>query len=156
MSVDAPRPRGSPTTTRRRPRVPCTGSVATAHKLLHVAYAVLRDKEPYEDPNTHYENVFVKRNAPRWLRMRDKHGVLKEIITATSSAHQPHNRATQTFPSVALDTDGPSSDTGSALAVRRPTGDFHRKHPDPPQPQGRSVSASGDLGAIQSSPHRRS
>ena len=62
-------------------------TMATAHKLLRVAYAVLRDKAPYKDPNIDYENLFVKRNSARWLRMLDKHGFLKEITAASAAAH---------------------------------------------------------------------
>ena len=52
---------------------------ATAHKLLRVIYAVLRDDRPYRDPQVDYERLFVKRNAPRWLRMLKKHRLLKEL-----------------------------------------------------------------------------
>ena len=52
---------------------------ATAHKLLRVIYAVLRDDRPYRDPNIDYERLFVKRNAPRWLRMLKKHRLLEEL-----------------------------------------------------------------------------
>ena len=46
---------------------------ATVHKMLRVIYALLRDDAPYRDPNIDYEQLFVKRNAPRWLRMLVKH-----------------------------------------------------------------------------------
>jgi len=52
---------------------------ATAHKLLRVIYAVLRDDQPYRDPKVDYERLFVKRNAPRWLRMLKKHRLLEEL-----------------------------------------------------------------------------
>ena len=52
---------------------------ATAHKLLRIVYAVLRDDQPYRDPNVDYERLFVKRNAPRWLRMLKKHRFLQEL-----------------------------------------------------------------------------
>ena len=41
---------------------------ATAHKLLRSIFAVLRDRCPCRDPDTDYEALFVRRNAPRWLR----------------------------------------------------------------------------------------
>ncbi len=44
-------------------------TVATAHKLLRVIYAVLEANAPYRDPETDYEAQLVKRNAPRWIRM---------------------------------------------------------------------------------------
>ncbi len=62
-------------------------NLATARKLLRVAYAVLRDRARYKDPNIDYENLFVKRNAPRWLRMLDKQCCFKETTAATTSAH---------------------------------------------------------------------
>lgn len=49
--------------------------VATAHKMLRVIYAVLRDQQPYRDPQTDYEAIMVRRNAPRWITMLQKHGI---------------------------------------------------------------------------------
>lgn len=48
--------------------------VATAHKLLRIIYAVLRDMKPYYDAGADYEALMVARNAPRWIRMLKKHG----------------------------------------------------------------------------------
>ena len=53
--------------------------LAAAHKLLRVMWAVLRDDRPYRDPKVDYEKVFVRRNAPRWIRMLEKHGFLEEF-----------------------------------------------------------------------------
>ena len=39
--------------------------VATAHKLRRVLYVVLRDARPYQDPEADYEELMVRRNAPR-------------------------------------------------------------------------------------------
>ena len=50
-------------------------TVATAHKLLRTVYYMLRNREVYRDPQTDYEKLMVKRNAPRWIRMLKKHGV---------------------------------------------------------------------------------
>ena len=50
--------------------------VATAHKILRCAFAVLRDGTPYRDPATDYEELLVKRNAPRWLRKLREFGIL--------------------------------------------------------------------------------
>ncbi len=49
--------------------------VATAHKLLRIVYAVLRDMKPYYDKGADYEALMVARNAPRWIRMLKKHGL---------------------------------------------------------------------------------
>ena len=51
--------------------------VATAHKLLRVLYVVLRDARPYHDPEADYEELMVRRNAPRWLRMLQRHGMIE-------------------------------------------------------------------------------
>ena len=50
-------------------------TVATAHKLLRVIYAVLKANAPYRDPETDYEAQLVKRNAPRWIRMLRKYHI---------------------------------------------------------------------------------
>ena len=49
---------------------------ATAHKMLRIIYALLRDDQPYRDPGIDYERLFVDRNAARWLRMLEKHEFL--------------------------------------------------------------------------------
>lgn len=51
---------------------------ATAHKLLRIVFAMLRDDAPYRDPGIDYDQLFVKRNAPRWLRMLERHGFLAQ------------------------------------------------------------------------------
>ena len=52
--------------------------LATAHKLLRVIHAVLRDDRPYIDPGIDYERLVVARNAPRWIRMLTQHGFLEQ------------------------------------------------------------------------------
>ena len=49
---------------------------ATAHKLLRVLYVVLRDARPYHDPEADYEALMVRRNAPRWIRMLHRYGLI--------------------------------------------------------------------------------
>ena len=49
--------------------------VATAHKLLRVIYSVLKRGKPYRDPETDYEAIMVRRNAPRWIAMLQAHGI---------------------------------------------------------------------------------
>ncbi len=49
--------------------------VATAHKLARTIYAVLRDQKPYRDPVLDYEELVVRRNAPRWLRELKKFNI---------------------------------------------------------------------------------
>jgi len=50
-------------------------TVATAHKMLRVIFRVLATRTPYRDPETDYEAMMVKRNAPRWIAMLHKHGI---------------------------------------------------------------------------------
>ena len=50
-------------------------SVATAHKLLRIIYRMLATGQVYRDPDTDYEALLVKRNAPRWIAMLKKHGM---------------------------------------------------------------------------------
>ena len=58
--------------------------VATAHKLLRVLYVVLRDARPYHDPEADYEALMVRRNAPRWLRMLHRYGLIEPAPTAAA------------------------------------------------------------------------
>ena len=60
-------------------------TVATAHKPLRVIHCVLKSNRPYRDPETDYEALMVKRNAPRWIRMLEKYG----IDPATGERTQP-------------------------------------------------------------------
>ena len=54
--------------------------LTTAHKLLHTIYAIVRDDHPYKDLKVNYERLLVKRNAPRWIRMLDQHGLLDPVL----------------------------------------------------------------------------
>ena len=60
--------------------------VATAHKLLRVLYVVLRDARPYHDPEADYEELMVRRNAPRWIRMLHRYGLIEHQSAATTGA----------------------------------------------------------------------
>ena len=52
-------------------------TLATAHNMLRIIYAMLRVSEPYRDPGVDCENLLVERNAPSWLRKMKKYGFLK-------------------------------------------------------------------------------
>jgi transposase len=52
--------------------------VALAHKILRIIYAMLVQKAPYRDNTVDYEAMMVQRNAPRWLKMLEKHGYLAQ------------------------------------------------------------------------------
>ena len=60
-------------------------TVATAHKLLRVLFRCLSAGTAYRDPQTDYEAMMVKRNAPRWIAMLKKH----RIDPATWSGRKP-------------------------------------------------------------------
>ena len=60
-------------------------TVATAHKRLRVIFCVPTTGTAYRDPYTDSEAMRVKRNAPRWSAMLNKHG----IDLATGSAPMP-------------------------------------------------------------------
>ena len=52
--------------------------VATAHKILRIAFAMLRDGQPYRDPQVDYEARTAVRNKARWLKMLRKANLLQE------------------------------------------------------------------------------
>ena len=53
-------------------------TMATAHKMLRIIYAMLRDGRPYQDSEVDYERLLVQRNAPRWLRKLKQYGFLDQ------------------------------------------------------------------------------
>ena len=52
--------------------------VAIGHKLLRVVYTVLKEQQPYRDPEIDYEALVVAKNAPRWLKALQKYGYLAD------------------------------------------------------------------------------
>jgi len=50
--------------------------VAIGHKVLEVVFVLLKRKVPYKDSTINYEEIVVKRNAPRWIRALAKYGYL--------------------------------------------------------------------------------
>jgi transposase len=49
--------------------------VAVGHKLLRVIFSRLKVGEVYQDPKVNYEELVVKKNAARWVRMLNKYQV---------------------------------------------------------------------------------
>ena len=47
--------------------------VAVGHKMLRVIYSRLKTGEYYQDPKVSYEELVVKKNAPRWIKMLTKY-----------------------------------------------------------------------------------
>lgn len=51
--------------------------LAVANKLARAIFAMLRDDRPYQDPETDYEALVVRRNAPRWIRQLRQFEIVK-------------------------------------------------------------------------------
>ena len=52
-------------------------TMACAHKMLRVIWAMLLRKQPYRDSTVDYEALSVRRNAPRWIRALKRFGYLR-------------------------------------------------------------------------------
>ena len=52
--------------------------LATAYRMLRAMYRMLSEDRPCRDPAIDYEELVVRRNAPRWLRKLNKYGFLEE------------------------------------------------------------------------------
>lgn len=50
--------------------------MAIGHKLLRIIFAMLSKKEAYRDTTVDYEEMLVKKSAPRWIRALKKFGYL--------------------------------------------------------------------------------
>jgi transposase len=50
--------------------------VAVAHKILRIAFALLKKEVPYKDQTVNYEELMVKRNHSRWIRALQKYNYL--------------------------------------------------------------------------------
>lgn len=50
--------------------------MAIGHKLLRIIFAMLSKKEAYRDTTVDYEEMLVKKSAPRWIRALKKYGYL--------------------------------------------------------------------------------
>ena len=51
--------------------------IATGHKVLRIIFTLLLNDCIYHDPKVNYEELMVKRNAPRWIKCLSKFGYLK-------------------------------------------------------------------------------
>lgn len=56
--------------------------VAIAHKILRTVFVLLQRNVPYRDPTVNYEELMVKRNAPRWIRELKKYDLLPQHAAA--------------------------------------------------------------------------
>ena len=53
--------------------------VATAHKILRIVFAMLRDGKPYCDPQIDYQARMAVKNKARWLKMLRKANLLEDV-----------------------------------------------------------------------------
>lgn len=51
--------------------------IASGHKIARVIFKLLSTNKCYEDPQVNYEELLVKRNAPRWINCLVKYGYIK-------------------------------------------------------------------------------
>jgi len=56
--------------------------VALAHKILRTIYAMLASGAYYQDKSVDYEALSVAKNAPRWIKMLTKHGLMPRPVAA--------------------------------------------------------------------------
>ena len=56
--------------------------VALAHKILRTIYAMLTSGAYYQDKSVDYEALSVAKNAPRWIKMLTKHGLIPRPVAA--------------------------------------------------------------------------
>jgi len=54
--------------------------IAVAHKLLRISYFMISRGECYRDSTVNYEELSVKRNAPRWIKMLKKYGHTTQTV----------------------------------------------------------------------------
>ena len=86
--------------------------VATAHKILRIAFAMLRDGQPYRDPQVDYQARTAIRNKARWLKMLRKANLLQEV--ARAAAKQSAGGRDETRAGPALPPSGGASEPALA------------------------------------------
>jgi transposase len=58
--------------------------VALGHKLMRISYTLLKNQQPYKDPDVDYEALVIKKNAPRWIKALTKYGYLEGVNYVTA------------------------------------------------------------------------
>ena len=76
--------------------------VATAHKILRIVFAMLRDGKPYRDPQVDYQARTAIRNKARWLKMLHKANLLQGVARAAAEQLRGTPDETGTGPPPAL------------------------------------------------------
>jgi transposase len=46
--------------------------IAIGHKIMRISYTLLKNEQAYKDPKIDYEELVVRKNAPRWIKMLEK------------------------------------------------------------------------------------
>ena len=59
--------------------------VALGRKILRFAFAMLRDREPYRNPDLDYDQLPAQRNQARWVRALRKAGLLPAAAAVPSA-----------------------------------------------------------------------
>ena len=57
---------------------------APGHRILRIAFAMLRDCRPCEDPEVDCEADTARRNLARWMRMIEKAKLMPEVAQAAA------------------------------------------------------------------------
>ena len=63
--------------------------MATAHKILRIVFAMLRDGKPYRDPQIDYQARTAIKNKARWLKMLRKANLLQEVAKQAAEQLRP-------------------------------------------------------------------
>ena len=63
--------------------------VATAHKILRIVFAMLRDGKPYCDPQIDYQARMATKNKARWLNMLRKANLLQDVVSRKAAEQRP-------------------------------------------------------------------
>ena len=67
--------------------------MATAHKILRIVFAMLRDGQSYRDPQVDYQARTAIRNKARWLKMLRKANLLQEVAREAGAQLRPSKGA---------------------------------------------------------------
>lgn len=59
--------------------------IAIGHKILRIIFVLLKKRVAYKDPSVDYEELLVKRNAPRWIQALKKFGYLQHTDLAPAA-----------------------------------------------------------------------
>ena len=63
--------------------------VATAHKILRIVFAMLRDGKPYCDPQIDYQARMAIKNKARWVNMLRKANLLQDVVSRKAAEQRP-------------------------------------------------------------------